>query len=147
MRLGANLPEWLWQMVLARANRDTASDVMREALVRYFEALQAGRLSLQGRFTDGELRAIVESCAAGSFRPWKPNVKAGGIRAGHVHGRVHGAPPAVFAKHGASKADCVAKLAALGVCEDMALVDAIEGFWRGERGVEAATILDEEESE
>jgi hypothetical protein len=96
--------------------------------------VSAAQSDLSGRFTSCELRVIVGACDAETFRPYMPRVSFGGQLTGHVCAVLGGAPAELFAEHGLhadERAVLLAKLGALSLAEDLALVDAIESYTRG----------------
>jgi hypothetical protein len=96
--------------------------------------VSAAQSDLSGRFTSCELRVIVGACDAETFRPYMPRVSFGGQLTGHVYAVLGGAPAELFAEHGLhadERAVLLAKLGALSLAEDLALVDAIESYTRG----------------
>lgn len=127
-RVRSLIPTWLLPYLEARAVHDGVGEVVREVIARYMLAVEAARSVLSGRFTSSELRVIVEACDAETFRPYMPRVSVGGQLVGHVYAVVSGASVAL---HADERAVLLAKLGALGLAEDLALVDAIEFCTRG----------------
>ena len=134
-RVRSLIPTWLLRHIEIRAVHDGIGEVVREVVARYMLTVSAARSDLSGRFTSCELRVIVGACDAETFRPYMPRVSFGGQLTGHVYAVLCGAPAELFAEHGVLHADeravLLAKLGALSLAEDLALVDAIESYTRG----------------
>lgn len=133
-RVRSLIPTWLLRHIEIRAVHDGIGEVVREVVARYMLTVSAARSDLSGRFTSCELRVIVGACDAETFRPYMPRVRFGGQLTGHVYAVLCGAPAELFAEHGLhadERAVLLAKLGALSLAEDLALVDAIEFYTRG----------------
>ena len=133
-RIRSLIPTWLLRHIEIRAVHDGIGEVVREVVARYMLTVSAARSDLSGRFTSCELRVIVGACDAETFRPYMPRVSFGGQLTGHVCAVLGGAPAELFAEHGLhadERAVLLAKLGALSLAEDLALVDAIEFYTRG----------------
>lgn len=133
-RIRSLIPTWLLRHIEIRAVHDGIGEVVREVVARYMLTVSAAQSDLSGRFTSCELRVIVGACDAETFRPYMPRVSFGGQLTGHVYAVLGGAPAWLFAEHGLhadERAVLLAKLGALSLAEDLALVDAIESYTRG----------------
>lgn len=120
----------------------TRSEAARAALARYFAVVASGRASLKGRFDAAELSLLADICAGTLFEPYCPPAFGGQASRSQLAQEAADAESAYFDKWQVSRPRLLAKLDNLSVAEDLALVDAIERYWRGKVGVDPAAMLD-----
>lgn len=107
---------------------DNRSEAVRDSLARYFALLDAARRGLAGRFTEGECGLMLDVLNGICFPEASPLAENPllSMEIGDVEAEV-------FAKWGADKSVLVEKLSALTATEQVALVDAVERWWRASK--------------
>lgn len=117
-RLNFWLPEELIQNLKARGEM---SNAVREGLARYYAMLDWERRQLQDKFTVGELSLLADICNGTMF--------TGGMLPLGLLADAEDAEELYYEKWSCDRQELLEKLRGLTVCQEAALVDAIERFW------------------
>ncbi len=120
--ISLRLPDALATQLDARSEpgRGGLSEAVRESLKRYFYLLDISRREIQDQFTGGEISLLADVCNGTMF---ESHTLSG------VLADAEDAEDAYYDKWGVDRKVLLSKLNALTLCQQAALVDAIERFW------------------
>lgn len=114
---------WLPENVMSQLKaRGTISESAREALDRYFAMIDHERQKLDDKFTAGEL-SLMADYSNGSMYTTQAGLPLG------LLANAEDTEDVIYDKWGVDRKTLLDKLRSLSVCQEAALVDAIERFW------------------
>jgi hypothetical protein len=96
------------------------SEAVRSSLERYFFLIESARQEIAGEFTSGEVSLLVDICNGTWFEP---------PVSGAVLANAEDAESIYYKRWEVDRGKLLAKLKAITICQEMALIDAIERFW------------------
>ena len=120
------LPQSLRQQAEARG--EDLSSGLRDSLERYYALLARARRGLEGRFTVGE-RGLLLDAWNGMFPPEAALLAENNV----VLLEAQDIPAEAFRKWSASREALLGELSTLTPLEQVALVDALERWWRASK--------------